>query len=249
MRWSNCCKLLTVGLALELLCVNLPGISRRATLAGESPLTRQPVVFEENFEPPGEGYPDDTAGAGSRDGVRCAASEPAMRAIVPPRNYGLTLEEHPRVFVYMPETTAQQVLLAFKDESGDYYQRALLPIAEVADIVSFRLPEDAPPLSVGKNYQWVLTVICGTTPTPDDPVFSGWVQRVEQTAEVEKGLAGKPAEEQAQWYGERGYWYDLVASLVQARQTHPEDARIHAQWESLLELAGLSAIADERRSG
>ena len=98
---------------------------------------------------------------------------------MPKGNHGLTLAERPTIFVYLLNTSAKQVVLTFQDESGDTFKPVFLEInpegvaeniASRSMIASFRLPDDQPPLTVGKNYQWSLTVICGETLQLNDPI-------------------------------------------------------------------------------
>ncbi|MDB9527526.1 DUF928 domain-containing protein [Oscillatoria sp. CS-180] len=201
-----------------------------------SPATAlQDIVFNSDFEPPGTGQPRDTSGAGSRDGNRCSASEDPIQAFMPDLNFGLTLAEQPTIFVEIPETTAQQVVLTLRDESGSYYERAFLPIAEQDGISSFTLPEQTPPLTPGHNYQWHVVLVCGETVQPDDPVLTGWVQRVELTADQAQELSAQTSLlEQAQWYAERGYWYEFVGVLVDEAIAEPTDLELQNFLQSLL---------------
>ncbi|HEY9850742.1 MAG TPA: DUF928 domain-containing protein [Leptolyngbyaceae cyanobacterium] len=235
-------KALTVGLAIDLLLSSgLPALAQLPL--GDTTFSSEQITFEESFTPPGDGQPKDTSGAGSRDGLRCSANEQPIRPLMPKRNYGLTFQERPSIFIYLPKTSARQVLLAFRDEAGKYYERAFLPIDNNAQIVSFQLPDDKSPLTVGKNYQWSLVIVCQETVQPDDPVFRGWVQRVGKSPELDRELAAKPVIEQLAWYGANGYWYDLMQTMVQARQTHPDSRQLMSLWERLLQSVGLGAIA------
>jgi Domain of Unknown Function (DUF928) len=232
-----------LGLFLELWMLGLPA-SAQSQLGARSYTSNRPIVFQENFDPPGDGQPKDTVGAGSRDGLRCSLDEEPIRVLMPERNYGLTLQERPPIFVNLPETSARAVVLTFQEEDGKNYQRAFLPIAKRGGIVSFALPEDKSPLVAGKNYQWSLVVVCNETVQPDDPVFQGWVQRAERSPEVESQLVGKSALEQAQWYGQKGYWYDLIQVMEQARRSNSqEDAEVKQLWQNFLISVGLGAIA------
>ncbi len=174
------------------------------------------VVFFEGFEPPGDGAPRDTSGAGSRDGAACNTSEPAVKALMPERNFGLTLSERPTVFTRLGNTSAEQVALVVTSEARTYYEKAFLPIP-TDNIAAFTFPASFTPLAVGENYRWSLVVICGETVQPDDPVLSGWVQRVNETSESQRASQSLPVE-QARWYAENGYWYDFVA-LVRRRDS------------------------------
>lgn len=204
------------------------------------------LVFQENFDPPGTGEPPKTSGAGSRDGGRCAASEPPIQPLMPTRNFGLTFHERPAVFIRLPKTSAQKVVLTFRDEAGEYTEYAVLPIAEHGDLISFALPNDKTPLTIGKNYQWILAIMCGESGQPDDPVFSGWVQRVNQPAELRQELSRKTPLQQAQWYGAHGYWYDMLSVLVQERRSHPNDATLAALWQDFLKSLQLGTPISNR---
>ncbi len=234
----NCfAKILTLGLFVELLLtLGLPARAQ-SELGARSATLPQGPVFQENFDPPGDEQPKDTSGAGSRDGLRCSPDEQPIRSLMPKRNYGLTLEERPSIFLNLPPTSAKQVILMFQDEAGESYETASLPITSNAGIVGFTLPNDKPPLTVGKNYQWYLVVVCGETVQPDDPTFRGWVQRVARTAALERELGQKTPIEQAVWYGAKGYWYDLLQVMRQAMRSHPNDANLTYLWQNLLPLS------------
>lgn len=193
------------------------------------------LIFQENFDPPGSDQPPKTSGAGSRDGKKCSVDESTIKPLMPERNLGLTFYERPPVFIRLPRTSAHKVVLAFRDQAGEYTEYAVLPISKNGDVVSFALPNDKTPLTVGKNYQWILVVVCGESGQPDDPVFSGWVQRVDQPAALRQELSRKTPLQQAQWYGAHGYWYDMLNVIVQERRSHPNDATIAALWQDFLD--------------
>lgn len=161
------------------------------------------------FRPPNTGRPKDTTNGSSRDGIRCLVEEPLMQPLLPEGRYGLTTKARPGIVVDIPETSAQQVLLSIRNESDNSVYQAMLAIPETSGPVSFRLPEDAPPLAIDQTYRWSLTFICGDYYTPGDPAVVGWVRRVEPSAEMTESMAARSPDEQAQWLSENGYWYDL----------------------------------------
>jgi hypothetical protein len=57
----------------------------------------------------------------------------------------------------------------------------------------------------------------------------GWVQRVERTSGIDRELTGKSAVDKAKWYGENGYWYEMVAEIEQAKKTQPNDLKLSAE--------------------
>jgi Domain of Unknown Function (DUF928) len=193
----------------------------------------RPITFTTDFDPPGDDAPDDTVGAGSRTNGQCESQAQRIEPIVPARNYGLTLEERPAIWVNLAQVSAKQVILVFANEAGTSYQRATLPMPTRSGIVSFKLPDQATPLTVGKNYRWSLVMVCGNSVQPDDLVLSGWVQRVERTEQLDRQLSRKTPMQQAHWYGENGFWYDLMGALYDIRQAQPE------VWQNFLTTAGI----------
>ncbi|BAZ23835.1 hypothetical protein NIES4073_47250 [Kalymmatonema gypsitolerans NIES-4073] len=240
---SEYLKLLTIGLTLELLLsLSLTADAQpKLKVTSAALLQKNTTVSQQNFIPPKQGKPKQTSGAGSRSDLKCSQKEGAIRPLMPKENYGLTLQERPTIFIQMPKTSARQVVLMFRDETGQFYERAFLPINSHDAIVGFTLPKEKQPLAVSKSYQWSLVVVCGETVQPDDPVFMGWVQRVPRTSKLESELRQKKTPiEQVAWYGKMGYWYDMLSTIVQAKQLNPDDAKLIAIWRDLLESEGIS---------
>jgi hypothetical protein len=238
-------KLLEKSLLLALLSVLFPlspPVPAKANSNLKAQTTNLPkrLIFLENFNPPGNGQPPETSGAGSRDGRKCAVDESPIQPLMPDHNFGLTFYQRPPVFIRLPKTSAQKVVLTFRDQVGEYTEYAVLPITKQGDVMSFALPNDKIPLTVGKNYQWILAVVCGESGQPDDPVFSGWVQRVNQPAKLQE-LSRKTPLQQAQWYGAHGYWYDMLNVIVQERRSHPNDAILTSLWQDFLKSLQLDA--------
>ncbi|AFY58692.1 protein of unknown function (DUF928) [Rivularia sp. PCC 7116] len=220
-------KFLNFSLSILILTYTLPGFTQSKFPSKDNSLSDE-IVFQDSLEPPGEPEPKDTKGSGSRDPKKCSMQEQGIKPLMPPeRNYGLTLQKLPSIFVRLPKTKAKRVMLSIQDTAGKYYQRAFLPITEHG-IVSFNLPEDKPSLTIGKNYKWSLVIVCGDTVQPDDPTFMGWVQRVEKTSQIDKELIGKSAVEKAKWYGKKGYWYDMLREIQRAKKTQPDDLKLSA---------------------
>ncbi|MEO1353994.1 MAG: DUF928 domain-containing protein [Cyanobacteria bacterium J06635_15] len=207
--------------------------------------------FPQNFEPPGDGRPEDTRGSGSRTGACSAAALDSaehetsdadrgssvagrIRAIAPIDRFGLTLQSHPKVFINLDGDVAPSVVMRVQDEAGDYDERVTLPVDPNLPIQGFALPGDRPPLEVGKNYLWTILVACDGQVNPYHPIFSGWVQRVALSA-APGGLQQQPIAEQIDWYTHGGYWYDLVETLYQAQQATPTNNIARETWEQLLE--------------
>lgn len=201
--------------------------------------------------PPDDEKPDKTTGAGSRNDRQCSqdaqnysaqtpSSQPALQALVPTDNYGLTFSERPTFWVYIPNTSAKQIVLSIKEEGIKHHSQIFLPNTGVSGIIGLKLGESSQPLEIGKNYQWAVVMVCGDKPNPNDPVITAWVKRVAQSQQLDSSLN---LLEQAILYGKKGMWYDLLTTLAQARQLQPEDSKLIISWAELLSSVELKAIA------
>lgn len=205
------------------------------------------------FKPSGGGKPPTTRGAGSRNDRLCPqdialnpdalSSKPQpLTALVPSNQLGLTWAERPTIWVYLPKTSARQIVLSIKAAGSQHSQR-FLPITGAAGIVGIPVAETAPPLEVGKSYQWAVVLICGDRPSPNDPFVTAWVQRVlPDTVWSDR----QSALERAARYGERGIWYDALTTLAAVRRSQPNNAAFTKIWTNFLAQpsVGLGAISE-----
>lgn len=205
-----------------------------------------PRIF---FKPPADAQePHKTTGAGSRGGAcpqDTLLSETTARrspmALVPNTNTGLTLAERPTFWIYLPKTTAKQIVLSIREGGIKDHAQVYLPTPQDSGVVGFQLPVTDPALEIGKTYQWAVVLICGARPSPNDPAIAAWVRRIAPMQPLKKGTIL----EQAAWYGEQGIWYDAIAALAEVRRTKPQDKGLTDIWTQFLNSAGLEAISTE----
>ena len=144
-----------------------------------------------------------------------------MRPLTPGVNDGLTTEENPMLWMEIPSTRAQEILLVYQTEAGDEHARSQLPIPAptAKGAVAFQLPETVPGLRVDQNYQWTISVLCEGYLSPYDPFFSGWVRREQPSPEITQALASASTTEQAKILERTGYWYDMVTLILENQET------------------------------
>lgn len=202
-----------------------------------------PIV---KFQPPsGRRVGDSRGGATRPTAVKCsqdAAYRPSMTPLLPDSKQGLTNMRHPTFWVYVPPTSAPQIHFTLKDENNRGIYQSLIPITKTGEIISINLPEDGPPLDVGKTYQWSVALLCQPTQT-DIPIVGGKIELVEPDSVLRTQLEQKTALEQAASYGQAGIWYDMVNNLAQLRKTQPNNSTITTNWIQLLNSVGLEDIA------
>ena len=209
------------------------------------------------FQPPPESeQPENTDSAASRNrkpyfqdciaiqDQEFSATNQTMTPIVPNENYGLTLEERPTFWVYLPQTSAQQVILSVKEEGVTPHWQQLIETKKEGGIIGIKLADDAPILKAGKNYQWAVILVCENRPNPNDPVVTSWIKRIDKS-QIEKGDLSTTATEleKAANYARQGIWYDALNILIALKESSIDNWQ--DIWLKYLQSGGLDKIANE----
>lgn len=209
-----------------------------------------PILFT---PPPEDGTPSTTRGAGSRDDRRCSQDSSSialnqtteklsLTALVPGNHSGLTWSARPTLWVYVPQTSARQIVLSIR-EGNRFHTQRFAPLTGQSGIIGIQATEDSPPLEVGKTYQWAIVLVCGERPSPNDPVVTALIRRQQST----EPLNTQNALQRASRYSEQGIWYDALTTLAEAKRSQPNNAELDKTWTSFLTQpsVGLGAIAAE----
>jgi hypothetical protein len=238
------------ALSLSLGIIIVPSFVTKVRALPEAAKQSQTIVGTSiarvTFEPPGDGQPDDTAGGASR-GDGCPQEPIALgqcvTPVMPATKNRLTVAEHPTFLVYLPETSATEIFFGLVDENNNSQYQIKIPITSKSGIFSFKLPDNAPPLEIGKNYRWTFIIVGEQGLRPDSSGVRGEIRRITPSAELMSQLQNQPLLERAALYGKNGIWYDMLASLAEARREEPGNATLASTWQELLKSAGLEAIA------
>jgi hypothetical protein len=197
----------------------------------------------------GNSTPQQASGGSSRVGSyelnpsAVGASGPAaLIAVLPQSFYGTTLSERPTIMVYLPASNAQEAVFSLKDEAGNMQHQMTIPVAEKSGVISVKLPNDAPALAVGKNYQWFLALKLDGQLRPSTPYVDGWIERIQPSAELATAMRQKDTLKQAEALGKNGVWYDCVATLAKLHADQPTNVTILKQWKELLSSVSLQEI-------
>ncbi|MEG4070095.1 DUF928 domain-containing protein [Microcoleus sp. Pol11C2] len=196
------------------------------------------------YDPPARGAPGDRKDAGSRDPHN-------FLALIPATNIGLTAIAHPTFWLYLPASLPDNIPFEFvlRDEQEEVVLRTVFELEKAAGIASFSLPENSPPLEIGKKYQWCL--LCGNISR------HGWVERVAMKPEILAQLETASLRERVFLLAKHGLWYETLTELValrgkllsqlQAATSLEERLLIYAEndlrYEALAELSGFEKIS------
>ncbi|MEA5618380.1 DUF928 domain-containing protein [Cronbergia sp. UHCC 0137] len=194
--------------------------------------------------------PQQASGGASRVGTyylnpsAVSASGPAaLIGLMPQSFYGTTVSERPTIMVYIPASNAEDVVFSIKDEAGNMHHQMTIPVAGKSGVIAVKLPNDAPALAVGKNYQWFLALKLDGQLSPSTPYVDGWIERIQPNAELVTAMQQKDILKQAEAFGKNGVWYDCVATLAALNVSQPSNPTILKQWEELLASVSLKEIA------
>jgi hypothetical protein len=153
-----------------------------------------------------------------------------------------TVSSHPTFFVRVPELDGPtQAQFTLQDEFGEtQLYNVQFELNGQAGIVGITVPESATALEVGQHYFWQMQVICNADNPAENPTLSSWVERVNvDNVPAESDLSA------ALFYAEQGIWQDAATILAQLHYNNPDDATAAADWQDLLDVAGLTEFASE----
>lgn len=157
---------------------------------------------------------------------------------------GLTTAEHPTFWFDVPYALSNEITAEFvlQDHQGqDIYRTTSADFAmsnrQTPGIISVSLPEELPPLSIGKTYQWYFKVDCGA----ESPLYvQGGVERIALDPSLARQLSTASQLEQAALYQTNEIWYDAVSAITPLYLTQPNSPDIHAAWTGLLQSLNLA---------
>lgn len=250
-----------ISLALEVVIVNSPAVAitpRAFTtldMQGQIQVPAEYVSPKQKNSPPPPKNPESSAAGGRRDPFACpqdavatetssAATAPSLTALSPTTPPGLTLAEHLTFLVYVPSTSAETAEFSIRDQESRGVYRTTVALTHTPELISISLPEQAPPLEVGKPYTWSFAVICNPDDRVEDRFVTGTVQRIELAPTRLQRIEQAPPKQRIALYQEEGIWYDALALLFELRRSQPNDPNLSTTWRNFLQSAGADTMID-----
>jgi hypothetical protein len=194
------------------------------------------------FVPPNRGLPGRREGGGTRGG--CPQQQPGLTALMPESNLGKTLAPYPTLFWYVPQNQAGAAEFVLLGRDNVEIYQTQVPVPTQAGIVSLTLPQDQQ-IEFDQPYRWYFSLVCDPLDRSADSFTSGWIERVELTAELSDALTVSSAADLPNLYARAGLWQDALTELARLHQAAPNDPALLAQWQALLKSVGLEALADQ----
>ena len=198
--------------------------------------TKQVLANESTNSDSREGLPGRRVGGGTR-----GESLPIV-ALVPETSEGLTTLANPTFFFYVPPTASPQMAeFVLNDESGETVYEKKITLDANSGVLEISILADAKikSLEIGKNYRWYFAVVPNAENRSNDIYVTGWIKRVQPSAEVVSQLKNLPPLDRITVYTRNNLWYDAVATLAELRRSRPNDPAVQTRWRELLRSVNL----------
>jgi len=237
---------------------SIAALTTQAQAQSTTPKKTTPTRKRSNvkFKPPkGQPKPKMAIGGGRRNNGMCQQSgevaslglqsktiDKALVPLLPSSKLGLTASSHPKFMVYVPQTSAKVLEFTFYNEEEEGIYQTQVNLENTPGIVSFSLPKTEPGLKIGRDYRFVVSIICQQS-GPQNPFSEGLVRRISPDSAFKYQLNKPKSLEQVMVYSESGYWFEAVANLAELKLSQPNNSEINTAWKDLLTSVGLGGIS------
>ena len=176
-----------------------------------------------------------------RDDKTKKSLEQELTPLLPLNKFGLTISANPTFFAYIPKTTAIAVEFTLENAQGKGIAHKTVTLTSTPSIVNVQFEKT--PLEVGKEYKWLISVICETG-DPEDTFAEGIIRRIQPESTLLSKLEKATAIERVSLYAKFGIWHEAIAGLVNLRLSQPNSPELKTSWLTLLKSTNLEAIAN-----
>lgn len=176
------------------------------------------------------------------------SDEAETSSVIVPKVWGLTANEYPTLWFYIPYSQDSIDRIDFILADGDnpteqtVEQNAIQP-PEQPGIVPFSLPNTSAPLAIDRLYQWELKLTMKRQLDKEISV-KGWIQRASLNSDLSDLIKQATPDRQAALYAENGFWYDALSTLAELRRDRANDLAIQQDWKNILQSVDLGKLAD-----
>ncbi|MEQ8754041.1 MAG: DUF928 domain-containing protein [Coleofasciculus sp. G1-WW12-02] len=231
----------------------IPTQSQPINSASNTPSLQDMLEF--NLDLSGRGRPGDRTGGASRSLCGAGKTGEPLFALIPDTNLGLTVEEHPTFWFYIPDGANKFHSMKFalwSDQGEKLYETTYRVTNTLPGVISISLPPTTPALKENQYYNWIFTVYCedpqraSVSTDPKRVRVRGSIQRVPLTAELKQGLNSVVTpRDRAVIFARNGIWFDSITLIGNLRRTQTANRALAADWTNLLEDIELEAIASQ----
>ena len=200
-----------------------------------------------------QGLPGRRLGGGTRSDRIFMEDYVYLTALVTADNLSSTTAKHPSFMFYVPEMVQSQTAeFVLRDANDELIYETSLQLNSSGGLVNIDTSTAGiEALNINENYTWYFSIVPNLTDRANDVVVYGNVQRVEhnsiaQSANHELSL-DQASPEELLMHAQRlrqdtALWHDAANIVGTLHQADPGNELIAAEWNALLEAAGLAAV-------
>ena len=204
-----------------------------------------PALAQQQNSNRGE-FPGRRIGGGTRG--ECLTGNQPLVALNPANNLGVTASDRPSLYFAVPKfDESYPIEFVLRDVSGNSIYEVALEAGKNKDIVGVHLQKNT--LKRGQDYQWYFSVVCDAEDRSQNMVLSGWLRQVSPKIALKDASSLEANLNLVKSYQKAGLWSDAIATLVELRQTYPNNDQVGLQWKQLLQQLELKSVFEPSVTG
>ena len=194
------------------------------------------------YQPPARGRPTHTVGGATRG----TGDKVPVLFVVTPDHVGQTTSAQPSLFWYVdrvPDASVRIEFTLFDEESIEPLVEKFLATPKRAGVHRIRLADYGVRLAKGSEYEWSVALILDPDDRSKDVLATGWIDRVETSAQLTSRLESEGRAQAAAVYANEGLWYDAFSALSDQIDREPGNEQLRQYQTALLRQVGLEEAA------
>lgn len=204
-----------------------------------------------------DGLPGRRIGGGTRDLTEPLFAEDYtyLAALVTTNNLNITTDSHPSLMFHIPEMVKDQMVeFVLRDSDDELVYETTFWVERAGGMLTVDMATvpGMTALNVEETYRWYFSIVPDAELRASDVAVHGNVRRVERAewlaqqqvdvAALDRLGVEAPLMQARMLYQEANLWHDAAVALAALRRANPSDGAIAAEWDKLMEAAGLSAV-------
>ncbi|RMF23588.1 MAG: DUF928 domain-containing protein [Cyanobacteria bacterium J083] len=191
--------------------------------------------------PPKKSAPQNTTGGGRR-GSNCIQGNIPLIALMPQDRVIKTIADNPKIYWYLPLTTAKIAEFTLFNNDGTSLYTKRLPLPSTKGWINLTIPQAIFSQVQGK-VDWEFSLVCDPRNRYRDQSISGKLEKVSLDYEQKENLGNVSIADDAllaaQTYANLSLWHETILAMQYLKDSEPEIWQ--EEWQEFLLSVGLPA--------
>jgi hypothetical protein len=189
----------------------------------------------------GKYWPTRRASGGKRPVDSCftyVAKQKHEAIALVPDTLLLTASNTPNLFISLPPLKAHcQVEFVLRDSQDKLVYEKTFTVSSTEDFIALTIPKNTEKfagLQAGEEYHWYISVIYDPQERAKDDVLEGWISYQPLEADYARQIKTATPLEQVAIYQETERWSEAAQTLLDLRQSQPQNPQVEAAWQDMV---------------